>query len=260
LSSQRNPSLLGLMHNPPEDIIQYKRNRMLYKEHLKRVRSQNALIDSTVPKSLGLKHLQTRAKKKQLMEDRSQLVAKDNKLLMERMTAIMSTDHPPQEHVHGSSLNERERKIHVYKINKNNEVMLERLHAVQPILSAKKMEDDFEKHKKISGYLKKKRYGAATLKPLSTQPKFGGSTSTFDAQSYISQFGPESDNQSPITSMAEFRKAVISSKRMGSTGSSIGTMKSSSQSHLATSQRGGVDDVRGSPKKDIRFEMTHEPS
>jgi hypothetical protein len=76
------------MHNPPEDIIQYKRNRSLYKEHLKRVRGQNALIDSSVPKSLGLKHLQTRAKKKQLMEDRSQLVAKDNKLLMERMTSV----------------------------------------------------------------------------------------------------------------------------------------------------------------------------
>lgn len=76
------------MHNPPEDIIQYKRNRALYKEHLKRVRGQNALIDSNIPKSLGLKHLQTRAKKKQLMEDRSQMVAKDNKLLMERMTAV----------------------------------------------------------------------------------------------------------------------------------------------------------------------------
>jgi hypothetical protein len=76
------------MHNPPEDIIQYKRNRSLYKEHLKRVRGPNALIDSSVPKSLGLKHLQTRAKKKQLMEDRSQLVAKDNKLLMERMTSV----------------------------------------------------------------------------------------------------------------------------------------------------------------------------
>ena len=76
------------MHNPPEDIIQYKRNRTLYKEHLKRVRSQHALIDATVPKSLGLKHLQTRAKKKQIMEDRAQLVAKDNKLLMERMTTV----------------------------------------------------------------------------------------------------------------------------------------------------------------------------
>lgn len=76
------------MHNPPEDIIQYKRNRSLYKEHIKRVRGQSALIDSNIPKSLGLKHLQTRAKKKQLMEDRSQLVAKDNKLLMERMTTV----------------------------------------------------------------------------------------------------------------------------------------------------------------------------
>lgn len=251
------------MHNPPEDIIQYKRNRTLYKEHLKRVRGQNALIDTNVPKSLGLKHLQTRAKKKQIMEDRSQLVAKDNKLLMERMTAIMTADNLQKKHVHGSSLNERERKLHVQKINKTNEQMLERLSGIRPVLNVKKFHDDFERHKKIGGYLKKKRYGPATLKPLSTQPKFAASTnSTFDAESYISHFGPESEKQSPITSMAEFRKAVISSKRMGSStaggaGSPGGTFRSSSQGKLQGSQKTGAGE---SPKKEIRFEMTHEPS
>lgn len=251
------------MHNPPEDIIQYKRNRALYKEHMKRVRHQNALIDTSVPKSLGLKHLQTRAKKKQLMEDRSQLVAKDNKLLMERMTAIMTSDSPQKKHVHGSSLNERERKREVQKINKNNELMLERLSMVKPILNVKKFSDDFERHKKISSYLKKKRYGPATLKPLSTQPKFGSSAnSTFDAESYLSQFGPESDNKSPISSMAEFRKAVISSKRMGSSTAHNGnTMRSSSQGNLKGSPGGGGSPSGvGSPKKEIRFEMTHEPT
>jgi hypothetical protein len=63
--------------------------------------------------------------------------------------------------------------------------------------------------------------------------------------------------------MAEFRKAVISSKRMGSStaggaGSPVGTFRSSSQGNLQSSQKkGGMGD---SPKKEIRFEMTHEPS
>ena len=176
----------------------------------------------------------------------------------------MTNDNGQPKHVHGSSLNERERKLHVQKINKTNELMLSRLNGIKPILNVKKFADDFERHKKIGGYLKKKRYGPATLKPLSTQPKFGASAnSTFDAESYISHFGPESDKQSPITSMAEFRKAVISSKRMGSStmsnsgGGGGGTMRSTSQGNLHSSLK---SDTGESPKKEIRFEMTHEPS
>lgn len=187
----------------------------------------------------------------------------------------MTADNPQQKHVHGSSLNERERKLHFQKINKTNEQMLSRLNGVKPILNVKKFADDFERHKKIGGYLKKKRYGPATLKPLSTQPKFGASaSSTFDAESYISHFGPESEKQSPITSMAEFRKAVISSKRMGASSSSSGygggspgstggkragegTMRSSSQGGFQPARQG---QGQGSSGREIRFEMTHEPS
>ena len=173
----------------------------------------------------------------------------------------MTADNPQKKHVHGSSLNERERKLDVQKINKNNEQMLSRLGNIKPILNVKKMADDFERHKKIGGYLKKKRYGPATLKPLSTKPKYSSMNSTFDAESYISHFGPESEKQSPITSMAEFRKAVISSKRMGNSGmgnSGGNTMRSSSQGNLqSTKANTGAGE---SPKKEIRFEMTHEPS
>lgn len=181
----------------------------------------------------------------------------------------MTNDNPQPKHMHGSSLNERERKLHVQKINKTNELMLSRLSGIKPILNVKKFADDFERHKKIGGYLKKKRYGPATLKPLSTQPKFGASAnSTFDAESYISHFGPESEKQSPITSMAEFRKAVISSKRMGSGTSTTantktggGTLRSTSQGNLHSSLKSDTGGAGGeSPKKEIRFEMTHEPS
>ena len=131
---------------------------------------------------------------------------------------IMTADNPQKKHVLDSSLDERERKLHVQKINKTNEQILDRLSLVRPVLNAKKFHDDFERHKKIGGYLKKKRNSPATLKHLSTQPKFSASSnSTFDAESYISHLGPESEKKSPITSMAEFCKAVISPKRMGGT-------------------------------------------
>lgn len=50
----------------PEDIIQYNRNRKLYKEHLQRVHEAHSSIDTAPPSSLGLQHLVTRLKKKQV--------------------------------------------------------------------------------------------------------------------------------------------------------------------------------------------------
>jgi hypothetical protein len=51
----------------PEDIIQYKRERKLYKEHLNRIHEAHPMVDSMPPSSLGLKHLETRPKKKQVL-------------------------------------------------------------------------------------------------------------------------------------------------------------------------------------------------
>jgi hypothetical protein len=56
------------MNQPPEDIIQYKRERRLYKEHQRRVHNANRMIDTNPPESLGLKHLEERAKKKQVFK------------------------------------------------------------------------------------------------------------------------------------------------------------------------------------------------
>lgn len=55
------------MISSPEDIIQYKRNRKLYKEHLNRIHEAHATIDTAPPSSLGLQHLVTRLKKKQVI-------------------------------------------------------------------------------------------------------------------------------------------------------------------------------------------------
>jgi hypothetical protein len=165
----------------------------------------------------------------------------------------MSEDRRQDNRPKQSSLNQRERKGQIEKINRENRVMLERLQQVAPVLNKKKFDDDYELHKRMTSYLKKKRYGATTLKesPSRSAPE---KSSTFDAESYMSLFGGGNDSfydsttlKSPVHSMAEFRKQIISSKRMGS--ESRETLPPLTQSHSNSHM-----------KKDIRFEMTHEPS
>lgn len=43
---------------------------------------------TSTPKSLGLKHLQSRPKKQQLIDDRNAVIAKDNAQLMHSMTKV----------------------------------------------------------------------------------------------------------------------------------------------------------------------------
>ena len=46
------------------------------------------VLSTSTPSSLGLKHLATRPKKQQLIDDRHQQVAKENRKLMEKMTKV----------------------------------------------------------------------------------------------------------------------------------------------------------------------------
>ena len=80
---------VNIMNGPPNDIIQWKRDKMNYQRHVKRLQSVKPCVDINPPSSLGLKHLETRAKKKQLQEDRQQVVARQNKVLMDNMMAVM---------------------------------------------------------------------------------------------------------------------------------------------------------------------------
>jgi hypothetical protein len=175
----------------------------------------------------------------------------------------MAEDRAQKPHVKQSSLNERERKDQIKNINKTNRLMLERLQTIAPVMSKKRFEDDFEMHKKRSAYLKKRRYGPATLKTPKTSTISDAQQSTFDAESYMTMFGGGHDSMfdsatmhSPINSMAEFRKQVISSKRM-SGGSDM--TKSLPKIHSNTVPTDTYGEPSGQ-KKEIRFEMRHEPS
>lgn len=180
----------------------------------------------------------------------------------------MSEERKQDYRPNNSSLNERERRDQIEKINKQNRIMLERLQKVTPVLSKKKLEDDFEIHKKMTTYLKKKRYGAATVKESPSKSAPAGPSTTFDVDSYMSLFGGGHDSlydsttlKSPVHSMSEFRKQIISSKRMGSNSrDSLPPLTQTNSQSNSYSHSQSNPQLQGSVKKEIRFEMTHEPS
>lgn len=249
------------LQSEPDDIIQYKRNLASMKQHNERVRKTKACIDMSTPESLGLKHLKTRAKKKQLNEDRNQHVAKENRKLMENMIKIMSDPRKQKPHVFLDSLNEKERVFYVEKVNRGNEVMFERLKATKPVVSRKKMEEDFNHHQKFLGYMQRKTRFKTLPKIASTK----AGSELFDADSYASMNAPSTAPDdpnfgtgltgSPIQSMSDFRKNVLSQKRAPNLHAPRPTPNGIKEVKRTHSQGHDNELVRDG----IRFEMTHEP-
>ncbi len=70
------------------DLITFKREMEEFQRHRARVQNVRPCTDTTTPKSLGLKHLKARPKKQQLIDDRNQVIAMENKKMMENMTKV----------------------------------------------------------------------------------------------------------------------------------------------------------------------------
>lgn len=200
------------------ELVKHKREMEHFQQHLERVRTITHCTDTSTPHSLGLKHLATRPKKQQLIEDRHQEVAKENKKLMERMTKIMASQRPQPKHERLPSVNETGRKLETERVNFENSLLLSRLKTVAPVLNRQKMEKDYARHLHIAANMRRKQLPAFAKDESAERSKTVGRT--FDGQSYIAQssFGVNEGNggagSSPIQSMAEFRKHVISTKKL----------------------------------------------
>lgn len=143
---------------------------------------------------------------------------------------MMASKEQPK-HVTPKSLNFN--RLEVDRLNFENKLLLERLKTVPPVLDRNKMERDFARHCKIGAHLRRRQ-----IKPLNLSPKGNENVSqekslalggSFDAASYISQqassivfnggdssilsTGLMGAEESPIKSMTEFRKHVLSSKK-----------------------------------------------
>lgn len=105
--------------------------------HMQKLRSVKPTIDLQKPKNF--KHLKSRAKKEQMLEDRYTEIERENRILLEKMTSIMqkpnrtstsfSSDrfNLPPNPVSKKSLNRASRKQELLKITLENQAILRRL-------------------------------------------------------------------------------------------------------------------------------------
>jgi hypothetical protein len=236
------------------ETVKHKRDMKTFQEHRERLKNIQPCTDTTTPHSLGLKHLATRPKKQQLIEDRHRVIAMENRQLMERMTKLMVTERKQPKYERHPSLAETGRKLEVDRVNMENNLLLHRLKIVNPVLDREEMERSWKRHLKIGANMRRKQMPSHDH-IMDTKKKSPSKTvgSTFDSASYLSQLeGSVAENSaedgtsgSPIRTMAEFRKHVISSKKLANKNlqeTSIG---------IGGSGIGAV--------KDKTFEMAHAP-
>lgn len=111
-------------------------------------------FDNAPPKTVGMRHLAVNAKKERLIEERCEEIERQNRLLLARMTQIMSskgvfkrtTEKPPPG---PRSLNITTRRKELLRIVSENEKILSRINSVQPQYDVRKWEQDFEKNSAI---------------------------------------------------------------------------------------------------------------
>lgn len=239
------------------ETVKHKRDMQTYQEHRERLRSLAPCTDTSTPLSLGLKHLATRPKKQQLIEDRHRVIAMENKQLMERMTRLMVTNRGQPKYERHPSLGETGRKLEVDRVNMENNLLLNRLKTVSGVINRKEMERGWARHLKIGANMRRKQLPAHDAAHNAKSKRAPSQTvgSTFDTASYLSQLegsvaegsleGGGASSNSPIRSMSEFRKHVISSKKMANSGNS---------------DTGGGVGVGGMSRSGVStdFEMTHQ--
>lgn len=214
------------------DLLKHKRELEEYRRHKERVRNQRPLIDTTTPHSLGLKHLATRPKKQQLVEDRRQAVANENAKLMERMATIMSSHQEEERHARVAGRNEAFRRHEIDRINAENKSIVDRLQAIPPMLSAKQLEEDFQNHVRD---VKKMmvRTATKTKKQVSNGDPDSAlylpadaTTATRHAQQKNNM--EDGGSRAAISSIGDFRRQVIATKKVENRLSSTGLQGASS--------------------------------
>jgi len=172
-----------------DNIIQMAREAHAQKFLKKRLASVTKTTDSGPPRAMHMKHLDLRMKKKQMIEDRKQVIANENRKLMEKMTDIVNGKGKSPlfttPKTVACSLNQREREEYVNRINLDNKIMIERLRKTSGWLDVKKMEEDYQlwlENRKIGSKAYKREKRAAALarrrEAFSRQPSSGMSVST----------------------------------------------------------------------------------
>ena len=143
-----------------------RRKRRLHEQKLREISNRkpghrakpgawmDAGFDNAPPKTVGMRHLAVNAKRERLIEERCEEIERQNRLLLARMTQIMSskgvfkrtTEKPPPG---PRSLNIATRRKELLRIVSENAKILARINSVQPQYNVRKWEEEFEKQAAI---------------------------------------------------------------------------------------------------------------
>lgn len=126
-------------------MSQRKYNEYCQRLHQKRLRSIKAAIDNKPPKRPS--HLRKNLKREQMMEERYATIERENRLLLEKMSAIMQGGHGIDNKLRkpknvGNSMNKSYRKRELQRITQENQAILRRIQACEPSLNRQVWEEE----------------------------------------------------------------------------------------------------------------------
>jgi len=124
-------------------ILARKTDQARYEAHRARVSKAKHSIDNLAPKPYM--HLHVKLKKLQTEEERLAVIERDNRMLLEKMSHIMRTqgqvDH--RNYYEHKSLNYEQRHKEMLRITRENQKILDRIQARQPIISAEDLDEEY---------------------------------------------------------------------------------------------------------------------
>lgn len=122
-----------------------------HEQHQKRLRNAKSSIDTKPPKEHP--HLYRNGKKEQLLEDRYAQIEHENRILLNKMSDIMTrTDglaNTNPSWTYGHSLNRGQRTQELKRITENNLHILERIQTVQPVYHHDKWDKERKETEKL---------------------------------------------------------------------------------------------------------------
>ena len=115
--------------------------------HLEKLRSMKPTVDANSPPVFS--HTIKKAKREQLLEERYTEIERENRLLLEKMSSIMSGRPARTRSVKKRSLNQESRRRELVKISQENQALLRRLQERQPSYNIQKFEGDRKRTERL---------------------------------------------------------------------------------------------------------------
>nr|XP_006639009.2 PREDICTED: uncharacterized protein C17orf105 homolog [Lepisosteus oculatus] len=128
--------------------LQQKWDITCYKEHRRKVKSAQPMVNTTSPQAYG--HLHVKMKKLKLEEERLSVIQRDNDMLLGKMSYIMRTTGriDNRNDYEYKSLSREKRQQELLRVTKENQVILERISHCGSRYSVERWREDWRRTEK----------------------------------------------------------------------------------------------------------------